>query len=686
MADSIRIQTDFLAAVIASAVTLHLLLRYRRSRLHLRYAALAINLVAWYVADAVWASSGYGIEAVKVIRLLAAAALPVSAIRFFRAFTGDESAAGARLTRLTTVLSVAAGVLVVLNEPHIDRAVQGSLFAYVFASLFLSVHLLRQRMRRAESARERGRIHVLTVGGAATFSVALVDYMPHVGGYYAGNVLSAFYVYVLYEVLVRRRLLDLYELIVKLVATIAFSLLVGAIWIVLVVWWRWSAEAFLFNALLASFVVVILFEPLRSVVEPRVTALILRGRPSLASHLAPVGAALAGIVEPRELARALVRGLDASRRTTQVSVYLAEGNGDVLELAAWSGPEPARHLEPLADGPLVDELARGRTLVTEALEDEREAQQGPGDSTGARTDLEALERQIRSLHAIGGGVAVPMVATAKLVGCIAVRDDRMRDAFTSDDLRALESLAAQATLGFQATRAYERIRSRDRMAALGEMAAGLAHEIRNPLGAMKGAAQLLLDAPDGERDMLDVIVEEVDRLDGVVRRFLDYARPAPAALAILDVNEVVGRAVHVIRAQRGVHDVVFAPGDALPPVRGDADLLHQVLLNLGLNGLQAMASRGTLTVRTEVAPVANGGAPEGIDVCVRFTDTGVGLEAAVRERIFTPFYTTRPGGTGLGLPISDRIVRQLGGRIDVESRPGAGATFTVCLPSDGGSP
>lgn len=688
MTDSIRIQTDFLAAVVASAVTLHLLLRYRRSRLHLHYAALTINLVAWYVADAVWTSSGYGIQAVKVIRLLTAAMVPLSALRFFRAFTGDESVAGGRVVRGATVLSVAFAVLIVADDARIDGVVQGSLFAYVFLALFLTVQLLRMRMRRAESARERGRLRVLAIAGATVFSLGLIDYMPHVGAYYAGNVLTVVYVYFIYEVLVRRRLLDLYELIVKLIGTAMFALLLGLIWVMLVIWWRWSTEAFVFNAILASFVVVTLFEPLRAAVEPRVAELILRGRPALATRLGSLRAKLAGLLEPRQLAQAIVHELDASRRITHAAVFLAEGDGETLLLAAWTGERPAGQVDPIADQPLYAELSAGRTLVAEALEDEREALEGTLPPLRGRTPVESIESQIRGIRAIAGGVVVPMVSGGSLFGCIAVRDDRMRDAFTTGDLRALESLAAQATLAFQSTRTYEQIRARDRLAALGEMAAGLAHEIRNPLGAMKGAAQLLNDSPEGDRELLDVIVEEVDRLDGVVRRFLDYARPSPPALSELDVNDVVTRAVQVIRAQRGDHEVVFAPGAALPLVRGDGDLLHQVLLNLGLNGLQAMSTPGTLTIRTDVVRPGTRGGHEGQEatrVRVRFIDTGPGLTPEARDKVFLPFYTTRQGGTGLGLPISERIVRQLGGRIEVESRPEAGATFTVSLPAEGGT-
>lgn len=681
MADSIRIQTAILAAVTASAVATHLLLRYRRSRLHLHYAALNLNLVAWFVADAAWTSSSYAAPPLKVLRLLVATVIPLTALRFFRTFSGDDSPAGARAFKIATVVSAVFAGLLLVNDPRIDTAVQGSLFAYIFGALYLTIYLLRVRTRRLVSLRERDRSRVLMVGGALTFTLALIDYMPHVGAYFAGNIFSAVYIYFLYEVLVRLRLMDLYELIGKGIVTFTFAVLLAGIWVLVVFWWRESPGAFFLNATLASFVVVILFDPLRSVVEGRLAGVLVRGRGDLGSRLRDIGVQLAGAIEPRELGLAIVRGLDATRRVTHVAVYLAEGDGDSLKLMAWTGGRPVEFIDAMTDRPVLEELAMGAPVVLEALEAQREEQaQDEGGQSGGRT--QHLDAKIRALRDMCAAVAAPLLSDRRVVGCITLRDERVHDAFTSDELRAFGTLAAQATLAFEGTRVYERIRARDRLAALGEMSAGLAHEIRNPLGAIKGAAQLLSDGADHGSEFIEVIVEEVDRLNGVVQRFLDYARPQAPALAPHDLNELVRRAAHVIGASGEEHRLSVELAEDLPAVKTDAGLLHQVMLNLGINGLQAMSTPGTLTIATDVAPSVGA---EATRVRVRFTDTGIGLSAEQIGKVFMPFYTTRKGGTGLGLAICDRIVRQLGGSIDVESLPGRGATFAVCLPADGGA-
>ncbi|GMV40881.1 MAG: hypothetical protein AMXMBFR64_25970 [Myxococcales bacterium] len=676
MADTVRIQTAILAAVIASAVAAHLLLRYRRSRLHLHYASLNLNLVAWYVADAMWVSSGYEVPAIKVFRLLVATVIPVSALRFFRTFSADDSPTGARAFRAASLVSGALAVLVVIDDARIDTLVQGAIFAYIFLSLFLTVYVLRVRTERLASLRERDRGRVLVVGGAVTFTLALIDYMPHVGTYFAGNILTAIYIYFLYEVLVRLRLMDLYELIAKATMTATFAVLLTCIWGLVVFWWRGATGPFLLNAALASFVVVILFDPLRVVVEERLGGVLVRRRRELGSRLKDIGAQLAGTVEPRELGLVLTRGLDATRRVTHAAVYLAEGEREELKLTAWCGARPRETMDPATHGPLFGELGRGRPVVLEVIEARRE-DLSQDDADQATEQRQHLDAQARAMRELGASVAVPLLSGRRVVGCITARDERVHDAFTSDELRALGELGVQAAIAFEGTRAYERVLARDRLAALGEMSAGLAHEIRNPLGAIKGAAQLLVEGPETSGEFVDIIVEEVDRLDGVVRRFLDYARPHAPLFASHDVGEVVRRSVQVLRARREPHSVVVELPESLPRLRTDADMLHQVLLNLGINAFQAMAAPGTLRIRTELGQIQG---VEAQRVCVRFIDTGIGLSPEQVSKVFMPFYTTRKGGTGLGLAICDRIVRQLGGCIEVESLPGRGSTFSVCLP------
>src|SRR5688500_6623656 len=222
------------------------------------------------------------------------------------------------------------------------------------------------------------------------------------------------------------------------------------------------------------------------------------------------------------------------------------------------------------------------------------------------------------------------------------------------------------------------------------MAAGLAHEIRNPLGAIKGAAQLLMTA-DGQpatrstetAEFLEIIVEEANRLNNVVTRFLDYARaerPGREGAGKVDLNQILRKTEQLLRQDLAKSiDLRMRLDDLLPQVAGDPESLLQVFLNLGQSAVQAVADGGTveiLTTRRWRSRLGYGQFAE-----VGFRDSGIGIPRDKLKKLFIPFYTTKQRGTGLGLAISQRIVSQHGGTIEVRSTPGQGSTFSVFLPA-----
>lgn len=213
------------------------------------------------------------------------------------------------------------------------------------------------------------------------------------------------------------------------------------------------------------------------------------------------------------------------------------------------------------------------------------------------------------------------------------------------------------------------------LARLGEMGAMLAHEIRNPLGGIKGFAQVIERRPQDERNsgFARRIVAETLRLEGLVTDLLAYARsdrPAPVPFML---DELVAYAVSLVRGEADEQGVALAV--ACPEgvqLRGDRDRLGQVLLNLVKNAIQAMPEGGTLTVRA---------ASSGSHVTITVGDTGEGIDPESMEKIFEPFFTTRAKGTGLGLALCKKIIDEHDGTIDVKSRVGVGTTVTVSLPA-----
>ena len=227
----------------------------------------------------------------------------------------------------------------------------------------------------------------------------------------------------------------------------------------------------------------------------------------------------------------------------------------------------------------------------------------------------------------------------------------------------------------------EQLRRAEKLSTLGEMAAVLAHEIRNPLGSIRGTAEILKDdygPGDPKHEFIEIQIRETERLNRVVEDFLHMARPQPADMRPCPVQDELETIVNLVSNDAGERQIrlVLEPPSLPVLIRADGEKLRQAFLNIIINALQATPQGGSVTISTTVlrTDAATG-------VCeIRFRDTGVGIDGEALERIFEPFFTTKPDGTGLGLAITRKIIESHGGTLMVESEPGYGTTVTVRLP------
>ena len=444
------------------------------------------------------------------------------------------------------------------------------------------------------------------------------------------------------------------------------------------------------NAVLAAIVILVLFDPLRERLEEQIQRLFFRERFDLERSVAEARRRLVHILEVDDMGAIVMSALEQSRRVTAAALYLRDQDGTGFDRLAALGPRVPDRIEVATARALLDRLERGPAAL-ESLERESRERRALGnhhDPDEAVITAAAVLGSLRSAVVLG-----VRDEERELIGLLVVADTRVRDAFSPEEVSLLEAIAAQIGVVVENSRLYAQMKERDRLALLGQMAAGLAHEIRNPLGAIKGAAQLLADpVPESSldpssREFLGIILEEVDRLDRVVGSVLDLARPAQGTVVPTDVNAIVRRTLQVLSTERRGDDlqVEVTLDPALPRVAIDPEQLRQVLMNLFRNAVQAMKGRGKVVISTRVrfgrGTRPGTGQSDEPFVELNVADNGPGISQKMLENIFLPFFTTKDKGTGLGLAISQRIAQGAGGRIEVRSYEGKGSTFAVILPA-----
>ena len=439
-----------------------------------------------------------------------------------------------------------------------------------------------------------------------------------------------------------------------------------------------------------------LSRPLAKLIEkhrPPADSQVRSGRLELIRDLSPQ---VIGLTDPRQVAQIAASRVSQhfGHETTRL-VLIDRSSADLVMATAGAGLAPGPALSSFfmtdpANGIASQVLRTGRSLLVRG--------RAPAPQATARAG------RTNESH-----VCVALNQGGHILGIVELRSPRS-DAFTRDDLHDVECAAAIVaavlsaagrsaaaenvgpSFGAGTTPTETRLTSQHlpenrllqaaKLMSVGEMAAGIAHELNNPLTTVSGFAELLLeeipaDAPF--RADVEMVMQEAQRARGVVRRLLDFARQGEGVRARADIGEIVedvlALTTHFMHTSGVKLDLELAKN--LPWALVDSNQMKQVFLNLIHNALQAMPAGGNLRVRTEASQTE-----DRQWVVVRFADNGLGIRPSDMSRIFEPFFTTRAqhGGTGLGLSVSYGIVAEHGGKIEVESQPGVGSTFSVWLP------
>jgi signal transduction histidine kinase len=684
----LRTRTTLVCGALAVAIAVSTLLRGRVRPVHLLFTGFAGTMGLWYLSQSLFGFFQAPIW--ERFTLVLAVLLPQFALRLFAGMVPDEpSRSRSSFPRATALLALPM-LLLAVSPFEARPAVRSAVFTYVFALITLGLYDLGQRGRASASRAIQRRVRFLVVIGSLAGLASVADFAWVLGVETppVGAALSIVFLFVLAQALRHERLLDMYEMLGRLLVATAVAFLIAGIFYVAITLIGTYRTMYL-NAVLAAIVVLVLFDPLRNRVEEQIERLFFRERFDLETALAAARRRLVHVLEVDEMGTIVLAELERSRRVTAAGLYLRDQDGSGFDRLASLGERVPPRIEAAATRALLDRLEQG-SVALEALEHDVRERRARGERPDASDAALACAEVLGELE--GGVVMGIRVEGGELVGLLIVADDRVRDAFSAEEIALLEVVAAQIGVVVENSRLYAQMKERDRLAVLGQMAAGLAHEIRNPLGAIKGAAQLLGEPAPGGRDVdpssrefLSIILEEVERLDRVVGSVLDLARSNQGVPAPIEVNAVVRRTAQILSSERDAEDVtyeLFLDPD-LPRAAIDPEQLRQVLMNLARNAAQAMRGRGRVTIATRVRfgrGTRSGGADETF-VELTVTDNGPGISQKVLANIFMPFFTTKEQGTGLGLSISQRIVQGAGGRIEVRTYEGKGSTFAVILPA-----
>jgi two-component system NtrC family sensor kinase len=406
----------------------------------------------------------------------------------------------------------------------------------------------------------------------------------------------------------------------------------------------------------------------------------------------------------RDLEAVLQRVLDFALELTPQAdcgaIYLYDSSDDQLALRASAGFHhlPSFRL-PLSTGVPGLAFARRKTVATHAI-----AELVSVLPELAHTDRERLLILFDQPELPSGTLAIPLIVHDQGIGVLLLLRKTGAGAFAQEAHATLEGLAnitaaavqerlstseaatlssqlsdlaaQQQTMAERLSTAEAAVLQAARLAAVGQLAASIAHEINNPLYAARNALYLIEEElPEELRSslFLNLARDELARIAGIIERMRDFYRPTRGDMAAHDLNHLLEETLTIagLNMRHTAIRVIFTPWIGLQPVMCNSDQLRQVFLNLVLNAIDAMPDGGTLKIRTAV---------QSGRAVIEIVDTGVGIPQSLRDRLFEPFFTSKPTGTGLGLSISAHIVTQHGGQIEVESSEGQGSTFRVVLP------
>lgn len=536
-------------------------------------------------------------------------------------------------------------------------------FFTFFVLGILNLRIWRDYLK-SEDLRQKTRSFFLGLGLSVSILFSLIgqlraESLTHWPLPYLGNLITLVFVYFVYQVIQSPRLGDIRELMLRGIRVVLLTFLLGGVFISLLIWvGEDNPELFFFNTFLASFIIVSSLDPLRKQVDRFVLKKFIINQHELENIVQGIRRKMRKARSISSLTSTLISGILDSDRIYRSGLFLWDASLNQYKLQSKNKFSGLSHLA--SDHPAIEYFRKTKAPF---LQEKTETFEGK----------EILE-SLRSHYVF------PLYEEDQISGLWCIRTSLSKtdlySNFNSFELDLLRQLSLDVSGTLEELQHYQQQDRQQRLAALGEMSAALAHEIRNPLGAIRGATELLETSPtiqtEEDQECIEILKSEIERLEQTVNQYLHFARKTEQMIEV-SLTQLIKKALMGLRgkALKTKTEIEFEETMTRELVlMTDPLKLEQVITNLVINACEAFSPKVWIELRAR-----REAEQDFIEILIR--DNGPGIAPPVLRNIFTPLFTTKSAGSGLGLPICKKIVDSLGGELGVESQVGEGTQFSI---------
>lgn len=529
------------------------------------------------------------------------------------------------------------------------------------AFIILNMRIWR-RYRKAQDLRLRTRSLFLGMGMSVAILFSLIGQLRAEGLIrfpvpYLGNIITVIFIYFIYQMIENPRLREIRELMLRGIRVVFLTATLSTIFISLLSWVGTSdIELFLFNTFLASFLILTILDPLQKQLDRFIIRKLIVDRYEFEKVIHSTLRKVRRSRSIGQLISNLLTGISESDRVFRTGLYLWDPNTKQYRLTQKSTLSSASTIS--LDHPIVDYFVSSKEKIL----------QDPAETFSQQKMLREFKAHIIFSVFLAENLAGLWIIRSSL------SETNPYTSFSNQEIELLSALVQELAASLEQLRHFEKQDRQQRLAALGEMSAALAHEIRNPLGAIQGATQLLSSSPtlsnSEDQECVQILTSEIDRLQRTVDQYLQFARK-PEASGAVSTQDLLKHAIKTAqnKALKTGTQIHFDESLKDFQIFTDALKLEQVVVNLITNSCEAFSKNVWLKINELSSS----------EIEIQVQDDGPGIPADILPNIFTPLFTTKRAGSGLGLPICKKIIDSLGGDLSVKSKRGEGSCFSIRL-------